>query len=454
MIYLIPKIAILLVAAAAMGFLLGKWWIRRQFIDVTEEHRRLVSMQSEHGPQLAALNAKLKALGPSDRRFAPRTPSVASLAAVGDNELYIERLGSVEAGLKALLAEIGGSRRLDTTAILERLGTVEAAIGAQPKVDLSPLSRRLDETQALIQAIQVPDPVDIKPVQKQLGAVQDTLQCIRLPDPVDVKPLQKQVIALYEAIKSIHIPESIDLRPVQKQIAALERAVHSIEIPVPPDPVDLNPLKDKLGSVISRVDAIQIPPATDLTPLQGRLNKIDQSIQAITIPEPPAPPDLMPLSERIAHLEQAVARLPLPPDVAPIRRKLSDLEEHILKLPTPDPVDLKPLHKQVASVKEALYGIIKNVPEVARARVGVQRPIETNGEAETVTVPSAADEAPWEERIAALEQTMADLPLMGPENLEPLHERLARLEAMLGQALTSPSAQPPQPEQRPLLFDA
>ncbi|MEO1337172.1 MAG: hypothetical protein AAFV29_16130, partial [Myxococcota bacterium] len=94
------------------------------------------------------------------------------------------------------------------------------------------------------------------------------------------------------------------------------------------------------------------------------------------------------------------------------------------------------------------------VPEVARARVGVQRPIETNGETETVTVPSAANEAPWEERIAALEQTMADLPLMGPENLEPLHERLARLEAMLGQALTSPSAPPPQPEQRPLLFDA
>ncbi|MEM7678908.1 MAG: hypothetical protein AAF449_23250, partial [Myxococcota bacterium] len=444
MIYLISKIAVLLIAATAMGFLLGKWWIRRQFIDVTEEHRRLVSIQSEHGPQQAALYAKLKSLGPSERRIAPRTPSAASLAA-GDSDLFIERIGSVEAGLKALLGELGGSRLLDTAAILERLGTVEAAVGTQPKIDLSPLSRRLDETQALIQAIRIPEPVDIKPVQKQLGAMQDTLQCIRLPDPVDVKPLQKQVIALHEAIKSIHIPESIDLRPINKQIAALERAVHSIEIPVPPDPVDLNPFKEKLGLVIARVDGIQIPPAPDLTPLQGRLNKIDQSIQAIVIPEPPAPPDLMPLSERIARVEQTVARLPLPPDISPVRRKLSDLEEHILKLPTPDPVDLKPLHKQIASVKEALYEIIKNVPEVTRARVGIARSAEgggdQNGHADSASTYPASDRvAPWEERVAALEQTVAELPLLSPQNLEPLHERLARLEAMLGQALTSPTA--------------
>ncbi|MEL6548183.1 MAG: hypothetical protein AAFQ82_26385, partial [Myxococcota bacterium] len=37
MMYLLIKLLLLLVLAAFFGFLLGRWWVRRQFKDVTEE---------------------------------------------------------------------------------------------------------------------------------------------------------------------------------------------------------------------------------------------------------------------------------------------------------------------------------------------------------------------------------------------------------------------------------
>ena len=41
MIYLIAKYALLLLLAALCGFLLGRWWVRRSFVDVTESYETM-----------------------------------------------------------------------------------------------------------------------------------------------------------------------------------------------------------------------------------------------------------------------------------------------------------------------------------------------------------------------------------------------------------------------------
>ena len=41
MLYLIAKIALLLAIAAVFGFMFGRWWVRRSFVDVTESYETI-----------------------------------------------------------------------------------------------------------------------------------------------------------------------------------------------------------------------------------------------------------------------------------------------------------------------------------------------------------------------------------------------------------------------------
>ena len=259
--------ALLFVTTLGLGFMVGQWWIRKQLDDLAAERERL-ARTTDYEPHFTALRAQLKALDETSG-LSLRLPKLvqgedtnavtvditASLRTLGD------RMGAVEASLQALHQADGNKmKRSDATAILERLSSVEASVGAVPKPDLSPINRRIDETQALVRAIELPEPVDLKPVQKQLAAILDTVHGIEVPEAVDLKPIQKQLNAVQEAIGRIRVPEPVDLKPVYKQIASVESAVHAIEIPDPPDPVDLSPVRDKLGDIASRLDAIRIPP--------------------------------------------------------------------------------------------------------------------------------------------------------------------------------------------------
>ena len=419
MIDVLSQMALLLLAGTC-GLLLGRHWLRRHEAKEQERWNKL----PDYGPQLASLRTDIQDLRPQGTVLL-RLPSSES---EGDDAVDVARqlaaldarIGGLESSLQELhRADASKMKRADATALLERVGAVEASIAAIPATDLSPVVRRIDETQAVLRTLEPPPPVDLKPIVRQLNALLDSVQCIRLPDPPDMRPLQRQMASLQEAIGQMHIPDAVDLKPIYKQIAAVESAVHSIEIPRAPDPVDLNPVREKLGLLSGLIEAIRIPPPPDLTPLQARLTKIELSVHGIEIPEPPPPTDLQPISKALARLEQMVTRLPSPPDMGPLRRKLNDIEERIVGLPIPEPVDVRPLHKQVASVKEAIYEI---------RRSDRPQPLsETNGH---------TDSAP-----------------RATTDLAPIDERLARLEAMFCQALSTPEAPAASPESKPVLFD-
>ena len=418
----------------AAGGLLSWYWSRRSIVE-RERLEAAVARLHEGQPQIATMLSEIRALKESPT-FALRLPVIvpdddrATIDVATTLRAIDDRLSELETGLQALhQAEATKMKRTDATALLERIATLEAAIAAIPKPDLSSITRRIDETQALVRAIEIPEPVDLKGVHRQLGAIQDTLQGIRIPEAPDIKPLQKQIMTVQETVGQIHIPDPPDLKPLQKQVASVEGAVHKIHIPTPPDPVDITPLRDKVGILAARVDAIRIPPPPDLTPVLGKLSKVEDAIQAIKIPEPPPPTDVSPLVMSVRRLEQAVAHLPPPPDLTSMKRKLSDIEERVATLPIPDPIDLKPLQKQVSSVKEAIYDI----------RGSSQRPQDV-----------APDEAGW----APLADDAAAPP-------EPILEQLTRVETMLSEALSRPapatnhSAAPAaRPESEPQLFES
>lgn len=64
MAYLIAKMALMLLLAAMMGVLLARWWLRRNYLDVTEEHTRLTALARspatvDHASRFEALGARL-----------------------------------------------------------------------------------------------------------------------------------------------------------------------------------------------------------------------------------------------------------------------------------------------------------------------------------------------------------------------------------------------------------
>ena len=446
------SIATSVLLAGMTGILLGQWWTRRQ----SAEERSRWNNLPDYGGQISALKADIRALRPQGTVLLrlPTASSGGEEDAAVDVARHLESLDSRLAALEASLLEMHRTdatkmKRTDAAALLERISVVEAAISALPAPDLSPLNRRIDETQALLRSIEPPPAADLKPVYKQLNTLLDAVQCIRLPEPADLKPLQRQVTALQEAVGQIHIPDAVDLKPVQKHVAAVESAVHAIEIPRPPDPVDLSPVREKIGHLAGLVQAIRIPPPPDLTWVQTKLAKIEQAIYGIEIPTPLPAPDLVPLSDGLARLEQMVGHLPAPADLSPIRRKLNNIEERIVGLPIPDPVDVKPLQKQVASVKEALYEIRRSERPRANA--------ETNSHTDhVVSDPSAVATEALHHRLDDIERTISERPQLTTNDLHPIQQQLARLDAHISRVPTaapSPTTSAA-PEVQPTLFES
>ncbi|MEM6559658.1 MAG: hypothetical protein AAF605_07725, partial [Myxococcota bacterium] len=145
MIYLLLKMFLFLLAAALLGFLLGRWWIRRQFNDVSEEYIELSRLKDRAAERLENIEDKIATLEPTDL-----TP-------------FHARLGALEDAIKAI-----------------RFPDIP-----EPKdVDLAPMNARMRELEDAIKAIRFPDipepkDVDLAPMNARLGALEDAIKAIR-----------------------------------------------------------------------------------------------------------------------------------------------------------------------------------------------------------------------------------------------------------------------------------
>ncbi|MEL6758989.1 MAG: hypothetical protein AAFP04_01180, partial [Myxococcota bacterium] len=108
MIYLLFKMFLFLLAAALLGFLLGRWWVRRQFKDVSEEYVELSRLKDRGADRLENLEDKIATLEPTDL-----TP-------------LDSRLGELENAIKAIrFPDIPEPKDVDLDPINARIGALE-----------------------------------------------------------------------------------------------------------------------------------------------------------------------------------------------------------------------------------------------------------------------------------------------------------------------------------------
>lgn len=230
MIYLIAQFAILFLLAGLFGFLLGRWWARRSYVDVTESYATI---------------SRAAADAPWDRvwsRFDGLDRTVRGIvkeeiAALPQPEIPEVDLGGIESQLGVLAQTV-------------------ANLPKPPTVDLDPINRRIKDVDARIAALPTPE----------------------TPARVDLGPLNQRterLEALIRAIPAPQAPEAVDLNPLDRRIASLEEAVRAIKIPEPEKQVDLAPVNQRIDAVESAVRSIRIPEAPTLEPVQARLEIID-----------------------------------------------------------------------------------------------------------------------------------------------------------------------------------
>jgi predicted flap endonuclease-1-like 5' DNA nuclease len=186
---------------------------------------------------------------------------------------------------------------------------------------------------------------------------------------VDLKPILIRLNNLDAAIQSIHIPEPVspDLTPVLKAVAALQ-IPQSQELDLSEVNARLEQLEALLHTSLSMPPPGEHGPAIDLSVLLARLDSLENTLRSTSTHQTGVMPlafDLTPTEARLAAIEQAVhniaIRTSMTVDLAPLMQKLMLLEAHITlptapqhhELPTPAPTNT-PVQAEVATLPNTL----------------------------------------------------------------------------------------------------
>ena len=269
MIYLLAKYTLLFLLAAALGFILGYWFSRRNIEDVSESYE-----------DLRKANAR------SDDRHWSR--------------------------LWNQLAALPEPKETDLSGVIQGIGNVQKSIGGLPApeiVNLQPIEARLDALAEKVRNIPQPKPVDIKPIESRLDALTESVRNIPAPPaPVDIAPVRTQIDAVRSAVAAIPQPEATDLQPLESRLDSLVETVRNMPRPPTPLPVDLEPLRKELRSLredIGRIPVVETG-AVDLSPITTSIDLVRNQLKAFPRPQPV---DLQPVDRRLTAIEKELERV-------------------------------------------------------------------------------------------------------------------------------------------------
>lgn len=265
MIYLLAKYTLLFLLASALGFALGYWWSRRNFIDVTESYDDL-------------------------RRATERDDS--------DNwSLLWNRFDALPEPLET-----------DLSGVFERLDSVSTSINKMPhpeKTDLHGVEKRLDSLAKKVAGM--PAPADVTPLTKRMDALEKAVRTIpQPPQPkdVDLNPVNAELASIKNKIASLPIVETheaVDLKPVIRRIESLEQKVARI----PQPKLDLTPVSRKIDSLEHKVARIP-QPKLDLVPVTRKIDLLEQKVTRMPRSEKV---DFKPISDKLRTIESEIVRL-------------------------------------------------------------------------------------------------------------------------------------------------
>jgi predicted flap endonuclease-1-like 5' DNA nuclease len=272
MTYLLAKYTLLFLLAAALGFILGYWFSRRNIEDVSESFEEL-------------------------RRASQRS----------DDENWNRLWGQLNA--------IPAPAETDLSDVYKRFDDVSTAVSLIPKpepIDLKPLVDRINNLENDIKAIPTPpepQPVDLSPVTGKIDALQSALRGIPKPEPVDLSSVSGKLEALQSEVRSLPKPKPVDLALVTGKIEALQSELRSIPKPEPQRVVDLKPVQNELSTLrneIRGIPKVETHAPVDLAPVNSHIKSLEQRVRSMPTPKVV---DLKPVDKRLKSIESELGKL-------------------------------------------------------------------------------------------------------------------------------------------------
>jgi len=194
MIYLLAKYTLLFLLTTLLGFVLGYWYSRRNFVDVSESFEDL-------------------------RKANDRSDS-----------MQWDRLWTQ-------LNAIPEPKEPNFSGVYERLDNVSDAVSSLPKpepVSFAAVESRLDSLGKEIKAIPVPAipaPVDLQPVQNHLSSLRSAIKeipAVETHAPVDLAPVINKLGTLEQRVNTLSQPQTVNLAPFDQRLKAIENELGSL----------------------------------------------------------------------------------------------------------------------------------------------------------------------------------------------------------------------------------
>lgn len=249
MTYLLAKYTLLFLAASIISFILGYWWSRRKFVDVSDSFEAITQASSTNSSSWERLWQRLDAIG---------TPESTDLSGVYG--------------------------RLDgMTSSIDNLPIVDPENFAAINVRIDALNEYIRKTANR----DVLTAADLKPVVENMASIERTIASLPAPEkpaPTDLAPMTYTIAKLDESVRNI--PKAapardVNLVPIQDELASLRTAIRSMSA-TPAVPVaQLDQLTRRLASIENEVRGIPRSEPTDLKPVDRRLDSIEVEIREL-----------------------------------------------------------------------------------------------------------------------------------------------------------------------------
>lgn len=275
MIYLLAKYTVLFLLTSLLGFVLGYWFSRRKFVDVSESYEdlRKASTRSDAG-QWEKLWSRL------DSMPAPKETDLSPV---------YERL----TGITNAISGLPRPEPVSLVSVEDRLDSLQENVRGMPSrlifkdPDPKPLIERLDNLERTVKAIPRPEkpaPIDFTSVTGKLDNLERTVKAIPKPEksaPIDFTAVTRKLDNLEQAVHNIAKPPAqrdVDLKPVHGELASLRAVLKAIPTVEVHKPVDLTPVTSKLNNLEQRFGSIARPQNVDLAPIDRRLTAIEAEL--------------------------------------------------------------------------------------------------------------------------------------------------------------------------------
>ena len=262
MTYLIAKFALIFLAATILGLILGYWWAKSRFVDVTESFQRLTSRSEEDRAAFNRIGQKVDALNLSPLE---------------------QRVDNVETLIRDL-PQPEMPAPVDLKPVHERIHQVEQLIRAIPqpeKVDLQPMGQRLQVLENQLKAFPRPEKVDLMPVNQKLQALEARLGSLPQPEKVELAPLYQKIQAIEEKLGTLPQPEKVDLAPIYEKLHHLNLQMKLLPAQVKQEPLNIAPLHEGINHIGQAVTSIRSADGVNLEPIEVRLKAIEEKLQGL-----------------------------------------------------------------------------------------------------------------------------------------------------------------------------